>query len=101
MVTGKIIAVTAKLKPLLFNTSIDIARLSHTKEGDSAILVSTSLADCLIFGDPKSFGYHCPELLILIGQIDGTIEAIQPTGCRHSAVVHGASFLWGLVLHFY
>src|SRR4030042_2252432 len=93
MVTGKICAVTAQVKPLLLNTAIDVARLSHTKEGDSAPLVATSLADRLFFGDAKSFSYHGPELRILIGQIHRAIKAIQTAGGRHGAVVHGASFL--------
>ncbi len=88
MVTREIIAVTAKAKPLLLDTAVDIARLGHTQEGDRAALVSTSLANCLFFGNPKSFGYHSPELLILIGQIHGAIEAIQSARCCHMSVVH-------------
>jgi hypothetical protein len=58
MVTGEIIAVTAKPKLLLLDTAVDIARLGHTKESDLTALVSASLAHCLFFGNPKSFGYH-------------------------------------------
>jgi hypothetical protein len=80
VVTREIIAITAKLKPLLLDTAVDIARLGHTEEGNRAALVSTSLAHRLFFGNAKSFGYHSSELLILIGQIDGAIEAIQSAG---------------------
>jgi len=88
MVAGEIIAVTAKADALLLNASIDVARLGHTKESDFAALVPTSLAHCLFFGNPKSLGYHCPELFILISQIHGAIEAIQATRCCHLLVVH-------------
>jgi hypothetical protein len=80
IVTGEVITVAAKLKPLLLNASIDVARFGHTKESDRAALVSTSLANCLFFGNSKSFGYRSPELFILISQIHGAIEAIQSTG---------------------
>jgi hypothetical protein len=80
MITGKIRTIAAKLKPLLPNTAVDIARLGHTEEGDCPALVSTSLADRLFFGNPKSFGYRSPQLLILIGQIRGAIKTIQSTG---------------------
>jgi len=76
MVTGEIRTIAAKLKPLLSDTAVDIARLGHTEESDRPALVSTSLAHCLFFGNPKSFGYHRPELFILISQIHGAIEAI-------------------------
>ncbi len=88
MVTGEIIAVTAKLKPFLVDTAVDIARSGHTEEGDCAALVPTSLADRLSLGNPKSFGYHCPELLVLISQIHRAIEATQSARCCHMSVVH-------------
>jgi hypothetical protein len=80
MVTWKIRTVAAKFDAFLLNASIDVARFGHTKESDRAALVSTSLANCLFFGNPKSFGNRSPELLILIGQIHGAIEAIQSAG---------------------
>ena len=95
MVTGKIIAVTANVKSLLLNTSVDAARFGHAEEGDRASLVSTSLADRFFLGDSQSLGNHGPELFILIGEIHGTIEAIQSAGRRHSMVIHYASFLVG------
>jgi hypothetical protein len=80
MITWEIGTVTAQVKALLLNASIDVARFNHPKEGDRATLVSTSLAHCLFFGNPKSFGYRCPKLFILISQIHGTIETIQSAG---------------------
>ena len=92
VITGEICTVATKLNPLLRDTAIDVTRFAHTEEGDGAALISTSLADRLFFGDPESFRYHGPEFFILIGQIDGTIEAIYTTGCRHYAIVYEASF---------
>jgi len=88
MVTGKVRTFTAKLKSLLPDTSVDIARLGHTKEGDRPAFVSTSLAHCFFSGNPKSFGDCSPELLILIGQIHAAIETIQSAGRSHLLVVH-------------
>ena len=88
MVAWEIRTVAAKFDAFLLNASIDVARFNHPKEGDSAALVSTSLAHCLFFGNAKSFGYHSPKLFILIGQIHGAIEAIQSTRCCHTSVVH-------------
>jgi len=88
MITGKFSALEAKGDTFLFCAAEDNAWTFVTQKFDGAFRVSAPFARCLSRGQAQSFGDVSPEVQVLICQICGTIETIQPAWRSHYSIIH-------------
>lgn len=88
VVAGKVLTLTAEIQTLGGNAAEDLAGPRHADGGDVTTFVAAAAARGLLQGKVQPFGDDLSQPLVFIGEIEGTVETVQATGCRHPSIIH-------------